>query len=72
MDIVAKTIPATRRGSLLWRRLFAGSVLGLLASVMVGVILSEQNPSRFPTNVGDACSPVVGRRRDRSGCVCVW
>ncbi len=52
MDIVAKTIPAERRGSYFGGRLFAGGVLGLVASVIVGVILSAQNPQPFPNNVG--------------------
>jgi MFS family permease len=52
MDIVAKTIPADRRGSYFGGRLFAGSVLGLAASVIVGVVLSTQNPQPFPNNVG--------------------
>jgi MFS family permease len=52
MDIVAKTIPPARRGSYFGARLFAGSVLGLVASVIVGVVLSEQNPQPFPLNVG--------------------
>jgi MFS family permease len=52
MDIVAKTIPADRRGSYFGARLFAGSVLGLGASVIVGLVLSAQNPQPFPTDVG--------------------
>ncbi len=52
MDIVAKTIPANRRGSFFGGRLFAGGVLGLVASVIVGVVLSAQNPQPFPHNVG--------------------
>ncbi|HTP08573.1 MAG TPA: MFS transporter, partial [Anaerolineae bacterium] len=52
MDIVAKTIPIERRGSYFGGRLFAGGVLGLAASVIVGVVLSAQNPQPFPINVG--------------------
>jgi len=52
MDIVAKTIPSDRRGSYFGGRLFAGSVLGLAASVIVGLVLSAQNPQPFPVNVG--------------------
>jgi Na+/melibiose symporter-like transporter len=52
MDIVAKTIPADRRGSYFGGRLFAGGVLGLAASVIVGVVLSARNPQPFPNNVG--------------------
>src|SRR5512137_3002851 len=52
MDIVAKTIPTDRRGSFFGGRLFAGGVLGLAASVIVGVVLSAQNPQPFPNNVG--------------------
>jgi MFS family permease len=52
MDIVAKTIPPDRRGSYFGARLFAGSVLGLAASIVVGLVLSAQNPQPFPNNVG--------------------
>lgn len=51
MDIVAKTIPATRRGSYFGGRLFLGSLLGLTASGLVGVMVSENNPTPFPLNV---------------------
>ncbi len=52
MDIVAKTIPPDRRGSFFGGRLFSGGVLALIASVVVGVALSTQNPQPFPINVG--------------------
>jgi MFS family permease len=52
MDIVAKTIPPERRGSYFGARLFAGSILGIAASVIVGVVLSARNPQPFPDNVG--------------------
>jgi MFS family permease len=52
MDIVAKTIPPDRRGSFFGGRLFIGSVLGLAASVIVGLVLSAQNSQPFPMNVG--------------------
>ncbi|CAG0931781.1 hypothetical protein TFLX_02274 [Thermoflexales bacterium] len=52
MEVVAKTIPPRRRGVYFGARLFAGSLLGLLASVLVAVVLSEQNPLPFPQNVG--------------------
>jgi MFS family permease len=51
MDIVAKTIPAQRRGSFFGGRLFLGGVLGLLASGLVGVMVADNNPTPFPTNV---------------------
>ncbi len=52
MDIVAKTIPAERRGSYFGGRLFTGGILGLVASLIVGLVLSAQNTQPFPTNVG--------------------
>jgi MFS family permease len=52
MEVVAKTIPPTRRGAYFGARMFAGSLLGLLASLLVGLILSEQNSLPFPQNVG--------------------
>ncbi len=52
MDIVAKTIPSQRRGSFFGARLFAGSLLGLVASFLVSLTLSEQNSLPFPFDVG--------------------
>ena len=52
MDIVAKTIPTDRRGSFFGGRLFLGGILGLVASVIVALALSAQNPQPFPINVG--------------------
>ncbi len=52
MEVVAKTIPPWRRGSYFGARMFAGSLLGLLAGVLVVVVLAEQNPLPFPQNVG--------------------
>jgi len=52
MEVVAKTIPPQRRGSYFGARIFAGSLLGLFASVLVAVVLSEQNAMPFPQNVG--------------------
>lgn len=52
MEIVAKTIPPDRRGSYFGARMFAGSVLSLLAGVLVGVMLAEDNATPFPQNVG--------------------
>ncbi len=52
LDIVAKTIPTRQRGSFFGARLFTGGVLGLAASVLVGLILAESMPPFFPLNVG--------------------
>ncbi len=51
MDIVAKTIPARRRGTYFGGRLFLGSLLGLAASGLVTVMVAEDNPTPFPMNV---------------------
>lgn len=52
MDIVAKTIPTQRRGSFFGGRILYGSLLGLAASALVAVMLSEDNPLPFPLNIG--------------------
>jgi predicted MFS family arabinose efflux permease len=52
MNVVAKTIPITRRGSFFgWRR-FLGGVLGLAGGVLVKTVLSPQFGLDFPTNFG--------------------
>lgn len=49
LEIVAKTIPAQRRGSYFaWRRFLGGS-LAIGSSILVRYILSEQSPFTFPT-----------------------
>ena len=52
MDVVAKTIPIRRRGSYFGGRLFLGSLLGLGAGLIVGLMLNDTNPADFPANVG--------------------
>ena len=52
MDIVAKTIPAERRGSYFGARLFVGGALGIAASLVVRYALSEKLGRTFPANVG--------------------
>lgn len=50
MDVVAKTIPPTRRGALFgWRRLIGGS-LGLAGGALVKVILAPDFGLTFPDN----------------------
>lgn len=50
MDVVAKTIPPTRRGALFgWRRLIGGS-LGLAGGVLVKVVLAPDFGLTFPDN----------------------
>jgi MFS family permease len=49
MDIVGKTIPATRRGSFLGLRGFYGGILGLGAGAFVSYMLGQQGPA-FPIN----------------------
>jgi MFS family permease len=50
VDIVAKTIPATRRGAFLaWRR-FLGGILALGGSLLVKYILDERRGLAFPDN----------------------
>jgi len=52
MDIVAKTIPAERRGAFFGSRLFLGGALGIAGSVLVRSALGEQLGRAFPANVG--------------------
>jgi hypothetical protein len=52
MDIVAKTIPAERRGSFFGARLFVSGALGIAASLVVRYALSEKLGRTFPANVG--------------------
>jgi len=52
MDIVAKTIPAARRGSYFGTRLLVGGALSVAGSLIVRYALSEQLGRTFPANVG--------------------
>ena len=50
LNVVAKTIPSTRRGIYFgWRR-FAGGLLGLLGGLLVKAILSPSSGLAFPDN----------------------
>jgi MFS family permease len=50
LNVVAKTIPPTRRGMYFgWRR-FAGGLLGLFGGVLVKIILSPDSGLSFPDN----------------------
>jgi MFS family permease len=50
LNVVAKTIPATRRGMYFaWRR-FAGGLLGLLGAALVKVVLAPSFALGFPDN----------------------
>lgn len=52
MDVIGKTIPATRRGSFFgWRR-FLGGILALGGSLLVRHILDERHGLPFPDNYG--------------------
>jgi hypothetical protein len=52
ITVVAKTIPATRRGMYFgWRR-FAGGLLGLSGGVLVKMVLSPDSGLDFPANYG--------------------
>jgi len=50
MDIVAKTIPPTRRGAFFAWRLFLGGILALGGSLAVKYILDERRGLAFPDN----------------------
>jgi hypothetical protein len=52
MDVVAKTIPAQRRGTYFGTRLLAGGALSVVGSLVVRYALSEQLGRTFPANVG--------------------
>jgi predicted MFS family arabinose efflux permease len=52
MEVVAKTIPAERRGSYFGSRMLLGGLLGLAGSLVVRLALSEQLGRTFPANVG--------------------
>jgi MFS family permease len=51
MDIVAKVIPPTRRGSFFGQRSFWGGILALGGSAFVGFVLSEPAGLPFPLNI---------------------
>jgi len=52
LNVVAKTIPPTRRGMYFgWRR-FAGGLLGLFGGALVKLVLSPDFPLTFPHNYG--------------------
>ena len=52
MDVVAKTIPAQRRGTYFGTRLLVGGALSVAGSLVVRYALSEQLGRAFPANVG--------------------
>ena len=52
MDVVAKTIPARRRGSFFGGRLFFGSLLGLLASLIIDAALGGALNLPYFTAIG--------------------
>lgn len=52
MTIVAKIIPAQRRGSFFGWREFSGTAMGLLAGYLVAVALSPERGLVFPENFG--------------------
>ncbi len=66
LEICSKTIPITHRGRFFGTRRFAGGVLGVLAGVLVGVILSEH--SAKAESLG-WISESVGVLADRMGLV---
>lgn len=51
VDMVAKTIPPTRRGAFFGQRNFWGGLLALAAGPLIGWLLSESSGMRFPDNV---------------------
>jgi predicted MFS family arabinose efflux permease len=52
MDIIAKTIPAERRGAYFGTRMLIGGLLGIAGSYVVRLALGEQLGQTFPANVG--------------------
>jgi MFS family permease len=52
MDVVAKTIPPTRRGAFFGWRHFLGSILALGGSLVVKYVLDERWGPAFPHNFG--------------------
>ncbi len=50
MDVVGKTIPATRRGSFFARRRFLGGILALGGGLLVKYVLDERSGLPFPDN----------------------
>jgi predicted MFS family arabinose efflux permease len=52
MDVVAKTIPARRRGPYFATRMLIGGALGIAGSLVVRLALGEQLGRAFPANVG--------------------
>jgi MFS family permease len=51
VDIVAKVIPTTRRGSFFAQRSFWGGLVALAVGPLVGYLLAESSGIRFPMNV---------------------
>ena len=51
IDIVAKVIPTTRRGSFFAQREFWGGIVALAVGPIIGFLLSESSGIRFPLNV---------------------
>jgi len=52
MDVVAKAIPAERRGSFFGTRMLTGGLLSIAGSLVVRWALGEQLGMAFPANVG--------------------
>lgn len=50
LNVVAKTIPPTRRGMYFAYRRFGGALLGLFGGVLVKIVLSPKFPLTFPDN----------------------
>jgi hypothetical protein len=52
LNVVAKTIPARRRGMYFAYRRFGGGLLGLLGGVLIKVVLAPDSGLSFPENYG--------------------